>query len=186
MDLRDIYTGSAITLDGAQFIVLKQQHVKMGRGGAVVQAKLRNVATGAVIDRTIRPGDNFAEADVERTSATFLYTDQDAAHFMDATSFEQFSLPLSTLSKQTPYLTDGIEVTVLFVEEQPISVELPKKVDLEVTDTPPNVKGNTAQGGTKPATLSTGLVVNVPLFINVGDTIRVNTDDNSYVLRVNS
>lgn len=183
MDLGDIATGTALKLAGETFLVLQQQHVKMGRGGAVVKAKLKNLATGAVIDRTIKPSDPLTTAEVERRPATYLYATAERGVFMDASSFDQFEIPLSS-SNQRPYLKDGAEVTVLWLDDQPVSFELPIKLDLLVVATPPNVKGNTATGGTKPATLETGAVVTVPLFIKEGDTIKVNTTDNSYVERV--
>lgn len=184
MDLGDIHVGAALAVDGQTYVVISAAHVKMGRGGAVVKAKLKNLKTNAVVDRTLKPNENFDEADVTRAKATYLYSDSREYTFMDSTSFEQFAFPVDALGSTTKFLAEGAAVEVLQIDGQPVSIELPKKMEFEVIDTPPNVKGNTAQGGTKPATISTGAVVNVPLFINQGDMIRVNTTDGSYVERV--
>lgn len=186
MDLGDISAGSAIKLDNETFSVLKQQHVKMGRGGAVVKAKLKNLKTGAVVDRTIRHGDTFEEADVVRNKATFLYADKEVLSFMDKESFEQFTIDKDSIGDQIQFLIEGTDVDVLYVDDKPTSIELPIKIEFEITDTPPNVKGNTASGGNKPATLSTGAIVTVPLFIKKGDIIRVNTQDGTYVERISN
>lgn len=184
MDLGDIRLGTAIDLDGQSFLVVAAQHTKMGRGGAVLKAKLRNLRTGAVIDRTIKPGDTFTEAEVDRSPATFLYADPSNLTFMDKKSYDQFTLPRANLSGQEKYLVDGTDVDVLSVNQQPVSLDLPIKMVFTVKETPPNVKGNTAQGGNKPATLETGAIVSVPLFIKPGDKIRVKTTDGTYVERV--
>lgn len=185
MDLGDIHVGLPISIDGQTFVVVAASHAKQGRGGAVVKAKLKNIKTQGVVDRTIKNGDSFEEADVRRQKATYLYQNGQNYAFMDQISFEQFEIPASTLVDQTKYLVEGTEVIILMDESQPIAVELPVKMEFEVLETPPGLKGNTAQGGTKPATLSTGLIVSVPLFIKQGDIIRVNTTDGSYVERAN-
>lgn len=185
MDLGDIRVGTPLLVDGQTFIVVAASHVKMGRGGAVVKAKLKNIKTQAVTDRTIKPGDTFDEADVARVKATYLYQAGAAYAFMDSTTFEQFELDTNLVGDQVKWLTEGMEVTLVMAESQPAALELPVKIDLEVVETPPGVKGNTAQGGTKPATLITGATVSVPLFIKAGDIIRVNTVDGTYVERAN-
>lgn len=184
MDLGDIRVGTPLLIDGQTFIVTAATHAKQGRGGAVVKTKLKNLQTGASVDRTLKPGDNFDEADVTRTRATFLYQNGQSYAFMDATSFDQFELPTSIIGDATRWLTEGAETTVIMSGEKPVAIELPVKMEFTVTETPPGIKGNTAQGGTKQATIATGTVVTVPLFIKAGDTIRVNTTDGSYVERV--
>lgn len=186
MDLGDIRVGTALTVDGQTYLVVSATHVKMGRGGAVLKSKLKNLKTGGVVDRTLKPNDNYDEADVARAKATYLYADGSGYTFMDSESFEQFTLPADSLGTATKFLAEGTAVDVLTIDSKPVSIELPKKLEFAVVETPPNVKGNTTSGGTKPATLSTGAVVSVPLFINEGDTIRVNTTDGTYVERVSS
>lgn len=186
MDLGDIHVGTALTVDGQTYLVISAAHVKMGRGGAVLKSKLKNLKTGSVVDRTLKPNDSYDEADVARVKATYLYADNGSYAFMDSASFEQFTFSAEVLGAATKYLAEGTVVDVLTINDQPIGIELPKKLEFTVTETPPNVKGNTSSGGNKPATISTGAVVTVPLFINEGDSIRVNTTDGSYVERVTS
>lgn len=184
MDLADIKDGTAIELDGVSFVVVKAQHAKMGRGGAWVKAKLKNLKTGATIERSIKSGDSFDAADVARTKATYLFSDPTKATFMDKTDYEQFTIDRSAIERQLPYLTEGIDVDVLYVEDEPVGIDLPIKLIYTVAETPPNVKGNTISGGTKIAKIETGATVSVPLFIKTGDTIRVNTQTGEYVERV--
>lgn len=186
MDLGDIHVGTALTIDGQTYLVQSAIHVKMGRGGAVLKTKLKSVKTGGVVDRTLKPNDSYDEADLSRMKATFLYSDGKGYTFMDGNSFEQFTLGEEVLGGATKFLAEGTAVDALTVDDQPVGIELPKKLEFTVIETPPNVKGNTTSGGTKPATLSTGATVSVPLFINEGDIIRVNTTDGSYVERVTS
>jgi len=186
MDLGDIHVGTALAVDGQTYIVVTATHVKMGRGGAVLKTKLKNLKTGSVVDRTLKPNDSYDEADVSRTKATYLYADGKGYTFMDGLSFEQFTLTAEALGSATKFLAEGTVVDVLTIDNEPIGIDLPKKLEFAVTETPPNVKGNTSSGGTKPATLTTGAIVSVPLFINEGDIIRVNTTDGSYVERVTS
>jgi len=184
MDLGDIRVGTPLLIDGQTFIVTAASHTKMGRGGAVVKTKLKNLQTQASVDRTLKPGDTFEEADVTRTKATYLYQAGDKFAFMDAVSFDQFELSKDLIGDCQRWLVEGAETMVILSGDKPVAIELPVKMDLTVADTPPGIKGNTAQGGTKQATLSTGTIVTVPLFIKAGDTIRVNTTDGSYVERV--
>ena len=184
MDLGDIRVGTPLLIDGQTFIVTAATHAKQGRGGAVVKTKLKNLQTQASVDRTLKPGDSFEEADVTRVRATYLYQNGQSYAFMDAVSFDQFELPATIISDNTRWLTEGGEATIIMSGDRPVALELPVKMDFTVAETPPGIKGNTAQGGTKQATLATGAVVTVPLFIKAGDTIRVNTTDGSYVERV--
>lgn len=184
MDLGDIRVGTPLLIDGQTFIVTAASHVKMGRGGAVVKTKLKNLQTQASVDRTLKPGDTFEEADVTRARATYLYQNGQQYAFMDTTSFDQFELPASLIGDNAHWLVEGTDTTVILSGDQPVAIELPVKMEFVVAETPPGVKGNTAQGGTKQATLATGAVVSVPLFIKAGDTIRVNTTDGTYVERV--
>lgn len=184
MDLGDIKDGSAIEIDGVSFVVVKAQHAKMGRGGAWVKAKLKNLKTGATVERNIKQGDSFDQADVARKKATYLYADSQNATFMNKDDYEQFTIERTSLENQLKFLVEGIDVDILYVDDEPVGVELPIKLEYKVTDTPPNVKGNTVSGGTKPAKIETGTTVSVPLFIKIGDTIKVNTQTGEYVERV--
>ena len=165
-------------------MVIAYQHSKMGRGGAVLRTKLRNLRTNGVIDITFKSSDKFDEATLERRSCSFLYAEAGAYSFMDSSSFEQFTLPPDVVGEKHQYLKEGSEVQILFFEEEPVSLDLPIKMDFEVTHTEPGVKGDTAQGGSKPATLETGAIITVPLFVKIGDVIRVNTVEGTYVERV--
>jgi len=186
MDLAQIKEGVALELDGQNFIVVKAQHSKIGRGGALVKSKLKNLKTKALIDRTIKPSDSFDYADVNRSKASYLYADQSKSFFMDASSFEQFSIENDSISAQQKFLKEGLTVDVLLIGEEAVAIELPKKVDYKVIEAPPNVKGNTASGANKSVQIETGASITVPMFIKEGDIIKVNTTDNRYVERVSN
>ncbi len=177
-------SGNHIEVDGTVFKVLEFQHVKPGKGGAFVRTKLRRASDGNVIDRTFRAGEKFRAVRTEVRRMQFLYKDGDDAHFMDAGSYEQFTVPQGSLEQQLRWMRDGDEVEVLYIDEQPADVQLPSAVDLEVSRTEPGLRGDTASGGgTKPATLETGAVVAVPLFVDTGDRVRVDTRSGEYVSR---
>lgn len=185
MSLGNIRIGSVILHQGSPYVVLTTQHVQMGRGGAVLRTKLRNVVNGKVLEETFREGDRIEEADLSRGKATFLYHDDSGSTFMDASSYDQFTLDDATLADQWKFLKEGQEVDVMRFEDKAITAELPKKVELTVKDTPPGVRGDTAQGSVmKEATLETGYVVKVPLFVKPGELIRINTETGEYVERV--
>jgi len=148
----------------------------------VMRTKLKNLLNGKIIEQSFKPGDKVEEADMSKTKASFLYMD-DQCHFMNQETFEQFDFPKDKLGDGVKFLKEGIEVSILNFNNEPVDIELPKKVTLKVTDSPPGVKGDTAGNASKQATLETGLVVNVPLFIKTGEEIVVNTDTGDYVGR---
>ncbi|HVE69243.1 MAG TPA: elongation factor P [Solirubrobacteraceae bacterium] len=176
--------GNHIEVDGVVFKILESQHVKPGKGGAFVRTKLRRAADGAVIDRTFRAGEKFRSVRTEARKMQFLYADGSDAHFMDTQSYEQMTIPETTLAEPLRWLKPSDEVDVLFIDESPSDLQLPSAVNLQVTETEPGVKGDTASGGgNKPATLETGATIAVPLFIESGETIRVDTRSGEYVSR---
>lgn len=175
--------GAAIRVDGKRFTILYFQHVKPGKGGAFVRTRLRNLDTGAVIEKTFRAGEKVEGVRTESRPMTFLYRDGDLYYFMDAETYEQIAIPSEVLAETVDYLVPNGEVEVLLADEEVLSVELPVHVELEVAQTDPGLKGDTATGGSKPATLETGLVVQVPLFVNVGDKVRVDTRTKEYLTR---
>lgn len=183
LGITDLKTGTTIDLNGDPVIVLSYQHSKMGRGGAVLRTKLKNLKTGATFDTTFKSSDKFEEASLERRACQYLYAEGNSFAFMDNASFEQFSLSGELVGEKSRFLKEGSEFQVIFYEDKPVSVVFPIKMDFEVTHTEPGVKGDTAQGGSKPATLETGATITVPLFVKIGDVIRVNTDENTYVER---
>jgi elongation factor P len=176
--------GNHIDVEGTIFKILEFQHVKPGKGGAFVRTKLRRASDGAVIDRTFRAGEKFRSVRTEVRRMQFLYRDGTDAHFMDTGSYEQLTIPEGTLSDALPWMKESEEFEVLYIDDEPSDVQLPSAIDLEVTETEPGVRGDTASGGgTKPATLQTGARVNVPLFVNIGDMVRVDTRSGEYVSR---
>ena len=176
--------GAAIRVDGKRFTILYFQHVKPGKGGAFVRTRLRNLDTGAVVEKTFRAGEKVESVRTESRLMTFLYRDGDLSYFMDAETYEQIAIPIEVLGEAVGYIVPNGEATVLSADGEVVSVEPPPHVDLEVTDTDPGLKGDTATGGTKPATLETGLVVQVPLFVGVGEKVRVDTRTKEYLSRV--
>lgn len=182
----ELKKGITIELEGQLYNVLDYQHIKMGRGSAQVRMKLRDVRAGHTIDRTFQAGDKFRRVRLDHRNVQFLYSDGDLYTFMDTESFEQSTIGKALLGDAAQYLKDGTVVEMLSFGEEPIGVEVPITVDLRVEQTDPGFKGDTATGGNKPATLETGAVVNVPLFVNIGDVIRVDTRTNSYIERVNA
>jgi elongation factor P len=176
--------GNHIEVDGTIFKIVDFQHVKPGKGGAFVRTKLRRAADGNVIDRTFRAGEKFRSVRTESRKMQFLYTDGTDAHFMDTESFEQIAVPEAAVGDALRWTRPSGEVDVLFIDDQPSDVQLPSTVDLEVTQTDPGVRGDSvSSGGTKPATLETGAVIQVPLFVEQGQRIRVDTRSGDYVAR---
>ncbi len=176
--------GTAIRVDGKRFTILYFQHVKPGKGGAFVRTRLRNIDTGAVIEKTFRAGEKLENVRTESRPMTYLYRDGDLLYFMDARTYEQVAVPVDVVGDAAGYIVANGTVSVLSADGEVVSVEPPAHVDLEVAETDPGLKGDTATGGSKPATLETGLVVQVPLFVNVGDQVRVDTRSNEYLTRV--
>lgn len=176
--------GNHIEVDGTIFKILEFQHVKPGKGGAFVRTKLRRASDGNVIDKTFRAGEKFRPVRTEARRMQFLYADGTDAHFMDTESFEQIAVAEATLAEALRWCKPSSEVDVLFIDDEPSDVQLPSAVDLEVTQTDPGLRGDTASGGgTKPATLETGASIQVPLFVDVGERIRVDTRSGEYVSR---
>lgn len=176
--------GTHIEVDGTVFRIVEFQHVKPGKGGAFVRTKLKRTADGAVIDRTFRAGEKFRPVRTESRKMQFLYTDGSDAHFMDLESYEQIAIPEDQVKEPLKWILPSEETEVLYVDEKPADVQVPSAVELAVSETEPGVKGDTASGGgDKPATLESGVVVRVPLFVNVGDRIRVDTRSGEYVAR---
>jgi elongation factor P len=180
----DFRNGMVIKYDGQIFRIVEFQHVKPGKGGAFVRTRLKNVVTGAVIERTFRSGEKIDEIRLERTDAQYLYSDGEMLHFMNLVNYDQFAMASERLGEARFYLKENEAVQVLLHEGDPFLVELPPHVNLAVTHTDPGMRGDTAQGGNKPAELETGLTVTVPLFIEVGDVLRIDTRSGQYVERV--
>ena len=179
----DLKNGMTLDLDGTLFQVVEFQHVKPGKGGAFVRTKLKNLETGSVIDDTFRAGEKFTRVHTETKNVQYLYDDGSDVHFMDAESYEQFSLPHADLADELPYMQPNASVQVLSVNGKPSNLQLPASVELEVVETEPGVKGDTVSNVTKPAKLETGAVVNVPLFVNVGDRLKVDPREGRYISR---
>jgi elongation factor P len=176
--------GTHIDVDGTIFKILEFQHVKPGKGGAFVRTKLRRAADGAVIDRTFRAGEKFRPVRTETRKMQYLYQDGTDAHFMDSETYEQVAIPVGTLGAALNWMKDSSDVELLYIDDQPADVQLPSATDLAVTETEPGLRGDTASGGgTKPAVLETGARIQVPLFIDIGDVVRVDTRSGEYVSR---
>jgi elongation factor P len=176
--------GAHIEVDGTVFKILDFQHVKPGKGGAFVRTKLRRAEDGAVLDKTFRAGEKFRPVRTETRRMQFLYSDGSEAHFMDVESYEQMTLPEVSVEESLRWVVSGEEVEILYVDEKPAGVQVPSAVELTVAETQPGVKGDTASGGgDKPATLESGVTVRVPLFVDVGDRVRVDTRSGDYVSR---
>jgi elongation factor P len=176
--------GNHIDVDGTIFKIVEFQHVKPGKGGAFVRTKLRRASDGNVIDRTFRAGEKFRAVRTEVRRMQYLYRDGTDAHFMDSQSYEQLTIPEATLADELRFMKDSDEVELLYIDDEPAGVQLPSAIDLQVTETEPGLRGDTASGGgTKPATLETGARIQVPLFVNVGDGVRVDTRSGEYMSR---
>jgi elongation factor P len=176
--------GSHIDVDGTIFKIVEFQHVKPGKGGAFVRTKLRRASDGNLIDRTFRAGEKFRSVRTEVRRMQFLYRDGTDAHFMDSESYEQLTIPESALAEALRWMKDSEEVELLYIDGNPADVQLPSAMDLAVSETEPGLRGDTASGGgTKPAVLETGAQIQVPLFVNIGDVVRVDTRSGEYVSR---
>ncbi len=183
LNLNEIKVGKVLEINLEPFIIIKADHHKMGRGGAVLKTKLKNLLNSAVLEKTFQGNDKVAEADIERKKANYMYKNENEAYFMDNTDFEQFSLPLEQLGAKQRFLKEDTDVDVLYFSSKAVSIDLPIKVKLLVTMAPPGVKGNSAGNVTKQIELETGATINAPLFVNEGDEIIVNTDTEEYVER---
>jgi len=184
MDTSDFRNGVHIIQDGDIFTIVEFQHVKPGKGGAFVRTKIKNVRTGAVLDKTFRAGERMEQAYLERKPMQYTYSQGDEYFLMDMDSYEQVGVPGSLLGDQVKYLKEGTELSVIIYDGSIIGVEMPFFVEIEVKETAPGVRGNTAAGGTKPARLETGAVIQVPFFVNAGDVVKVDTRSDQYLERV--
>ena len=183
LNLTEIKTGKKIIWNGEPYVVMDYQHSKIGRGGAVMRTKLKNLLSGAIIDYTFQGAEKIEEAEVSKSYAQYLDRAGEAYQFMDTVTYDQFSLSKKVLGNMYLYLIEGTEVSILNWNGQPINLELPIKVTLKVTDAPPGIKGDTASGGGKVVTLETGIQITTPLFVKTGDSVIVNTEKGTYVSR---
>lgn len=184
LDLNQVKTGTILDLDGVPFEVIKYQHSKQGRGGAILRTTIKNLLTGANVEKTFRGDAKFDLADITRSRAQFLYREGDGYLFMDMTSFDQFTIGREIIGHHANFLTEGLETDVTYFQSQPINISLPLKMKFKITEAEPAIKGDTVTNPSKNAVIETGLQIKVPMFINTGDTILVDTRDGSYVERV--
>lgn len=185
MDTSDIRKGLKMMVDGQPYVVVDFQFVKPGKGQAFTRLKIRNLKTGATLDRTMKSGESIEQADVEEKPMQFIYPDGEDFVFMDGNSGEQITVEGHKIGDNARWLSDGMSVQVTLLEGNAIGVELPAHVTLQIVSSEPGVKGDTASGATKPATLSTGATINVPLFIKEGEWVKIDTRDGKYLERVN-
>ena len=183
-DTSNFRNGFTMRLDSDLFTIVEFQHVKPGKGSAFVRTRLRNISTGAVLDRTFRSGDKVEEVRLEKRGMQFLYSEGDLFHFMDAETYEQMAIGEDIVGDVAGFMLENQTVYVLVAEERPIGVELPNFVEIRVKHTEPGVRGDTATGAVKPAILATGAVVSVPLFVIQGDILKIDTRTGAYVERV--
>ncbi|EJE98691.1 elongation factor P [Liquorilactobacillus mali] len=183
ISVNDFKNGLTILVDGEIWRVVEFQHVKPGKGSAFVRSKLKNLRSGAVQEKTFRAGEKVERAQIDNKKMQYLYADGTSHVFMDMETYEQLELPEERVKQELNYLKENMVVSIIMYGSETLGVELPNTVDLEVKATEPGIKGDTASGGSKPATLETGLVVQVPFFINEGDVLTINTQDGSYISR---
>lgn len=178
----EVRSGTKLEIDGEVYTCTKYEHYSPGKGQAIIRIKIKHMKTGRVLDKTIKTSDSLEKAVLEPKKVEYLYRDEEL-HFMDSTTYEQFSLPPESLLGKDVWLKDNTEISLLFWNGEPVDVDIPLHQVYEVTETDPGLKGDTVSGGNKPATLETGAVVQVPLFVNIGDSIKVDTRDGSYIER---
>ncbi|WP_217586680.1 elongation factor P [Lentibacillus saliphilus] len=183
ISVNDFKTGLTIEYDNSIWQVIEFQHVKPGKGAAFVRSKLRNLRNGNIQEKTFRAGEKVSKAHIDHSKMQYLYASGDMHAFMNTSTFEQIEIPAAQIEHQLHFVKENMEVSVITYEGEILGVDLPNNVELEVVETDPGLKGDTVSGGSKPATLETGHVVQVPLFINPGDTIVVNTSDGKYMSR---
>ncbi len=179
----EIRPGMALKYEGDLYLVINYQHIHMGRGGATIRTRLKNLRTGQVKEVSLRESDEFEEVTIERKSAHLSYIEGENYHFLEADTFEDITFTADHLGDAVLYLREGDEVIILYVDGAPLNIELPTFVVLEVVETDPGLRGDTASGGSKPAKLETGLVVQVPLFIKIGDRLKIDTRTGEYIER---
>ncbi|NMA95964.1 MAG: elongation factor P [Clostridiales bacterium] len=175
--------GMTVVIDDQVCSIIEFQHVKPGKGAAFVRTKIRNIMTGVIVEKTLNPSDKYARAHIETKDMQYLYNDGNLYYFMDTETYEQIPLDADQVEGAIRYIKENMNVQIKFYKGDAFLVEPPNFVELEVTQTEPGVRGDTASGGTKPATLETGAVVNVPLFVNIGDIIRIDTRTDEYMSR---
>ncbi len=180
----DFKNGKCISIDGKPSVIIEFQHVKPGKGGAFVRTKVRDVRTGRVNDLTFRSGEKFDEVRMETKEMQYLYNDDSDFYFMDNSTYEQMGIPADVIGNTSQWLKENDVCLIQYAGEEMIGVQPPMFVELEVAETEPGFKGDTVQGSTKPATMETGAVVQVPMFVNVGDVLKIDTRDGRYITRV--
>ncbi len=180
----DFHTGLTIEMNGDPCQVIEFMHVKPGKGSAFVRAKIKNLRTGTIFDHTFSAGEKMPKAILDRKEMQYLYNDGNNYYFMDTESFEQIELDAKQLEPGKNYLKENMNINVVYHKDKLLGVDLPNTVELEVVETTPGIKGDTASGGSKPATLETGVVIQVPLFVNEGDLVQVDTRSGDYIKRV--
>lgn len=183
ISVNEFKNGLTIEVDGELWRVVEFQHVKPGKGSAFVRSKLKNLRTGAVQEKTFRAGEKVNQAQIDRKKMQYLYADGDNYVFMDTNTYEQLELPGSQIEEELKYMKENMVVSIIMFGTETLGVELPNTVDLEVKKTEPGIKGDTSSGGSKPATMETGLVVQVPFFVSEGDVLTINTSDGTYISR---
>ena len=183
ISVNDFKNGLTIQVDGELWRVVEFQHVKPGKGSAFVRSKLKNLRNGGVQEKTFRAGEKVEQAQIDRKKMQYLYADGDNYVFMDTETYEQLELPGTRIQDELKYLKENMVVSIIMFGSETLGVELPNTVDLEVKETEPGIRGDTSSGGSKPATMETGLVVQVPFFVNEGDILTINTADGTYISR---
>lgn len=183
ISVNDFKNGLTIQVDGELWRVVEFQHVKPGKGSAFVRSKLKNLRNGGVQEKTFRAGEKVEQAQIDRKKMQYLYADGDNYVFMDTETYEQLELPGARIQDELKYLKENMVVSIIMFGSETLGVELPNTVDLEVKETEPGIRGDTSSGGSKPATMETGLVVQVPFFVNEGDILTINTVDGTYISR---
>lgn len=181
----DFKNGLKINIDGSPYVIIYFQHVKPGKGGAFVRTKIKNLLNGKTVDKTFRAGEKVTEAEIEERVMQYLYNDGDDCIFMDSKTFDQIPITDEVIGDNSKFLLENAEVSVLFYKGNPVNIDLPSFVELVISQSDPGVKGDTSSGATKPATLETGAVIQVPLFLKEGEKVRVDTRTGEYVERVN-
>ncbi|MGB3400347.1 MAG: elongation factor P [Candidatus Deferrimicrobiaceae bacterium] len=179
----DFRNGLKIEFGGEPYVIVYFQHVKPGKGGAFVRTKLKNLKTGAVLENTFRSGDKVNKPDLDERGMQFMYLMENAYHFMDTKTYEQIYLDREHMGDAANYMIENLPVKILFYRGEPIGIDLPIFIDLQIVETEPGLKGDTVSGATKPASLESGAVVQVPLFLNVGDRVKVDTRTGTYIER---
>jgi len=183
LSLSEIKLGKIVKISDEPYVVIRTDHHKVARGGAVLKTKLKNLINGNVLEKTFQGNDKIDEAEIETKKVNYMYKDENEAHFMDNETYEQFTLPLDQIGDKIKFFKDGTDVNVLYFQDKPVTVELPVKITLKVVSAPPGVKGNSVGNITKVVELETGAEISVPMFINKGDEIRINTETEEYAER---